>query len=118
MSNQQRFTLRIVKMMNEGENPQTVAAATFSNPGPGIDPIEGEVHQAEYDGDDLVMVVTVDPRDYIRQGIQFGVDPYELLNEFKGQLPSETLTELVEWLKTDNFTVAMINVSSSGLKVE
>ena len=109
-----QFRLTMIDLGLAGDNPIQLAQETFSDPGPGVDPIEANVVNAAFDGDDVIIDVILDPKDYIRQAIQFGEDPYEILSEFKGQLSSEEFKEIYQWLKTDEFNIAHIARDMSG----
>lgn len=76
----------------------------------GVDPISVEIHGVSVDGDDLVYDVTLDPREYFRQSVQYGEDQLDIMSGLQSSgLPKESLAELAEWVRTADLDVAYIS---------
>lgn len=84
---------------------------------PGVAGIELQVSRAVVEGDDVLIDVELDPRDYIRQSHALGCDDLQILQDLKDAgLPEQELSELLEWLRSDpDFWVAWIESSKGEL---
>lgn len=113
-----RLKLRLEDMMLPDSTPMEAARDTYDG-GMGIDGIiQGigfEIHSAEYDDYDLLVDMTVDLRDFVRQGVQYDEDLYDILGSIKPHVTAEQMAELVEWVKAEPLTRAVISSNPSGL---
>lgn len=87
---------------------------TFADPPPGIDPIEATIiSHGTPDEDGLVdAVVKMRARDFIKNSVQYGIDSYEILQAVRDSVGREAAAAAVEYLRTGDFTVAMLGQGS------
>ncbi len=103
-----------VDCIEEGQDPVGYAKSLF-DPVPGIDGVAATINSATMDGVDLIINVTLDVKDYLRQCVGYGMDMLFVLQDLKGQVTTEEMAELVTWLKSDpDLTVAMIGGDGDG----
>lgn len=96
--------------LEEGEPLHDV----FADPPPGIDPVEATVlSHGEPDEDGMIdAVVRMRLRDFIKNSVQYDMDPYEILQSVRDALGKEAAAAAVEYMKTGDFTVAVLGQDS------
>ncbi len=124
MSTKRRLTLRFhefAELVDDFDSPKAAIHDALNNQEPalGTTPANAKIIRVEEDGKDLVAIVDIDPKDWLRQAVELGEDLYPLLAELKPQLPREEMKELVEWLRTDpDFKVAIITAMGDKIDVD
>lgn len=97
-------------LVENPKNLQKEALEFFTEPPPGIDPIEVEIAKAHMMNDDIAAVhykTTVE--EYLRNMVQYGAtDPYELLNEIKPVIGAAAVKYVMSWLKSEELTIAKL----------
>jgi len=103
--------------------PLEQAAAHFtemfrSDPPPGITPVKAAVGNVVPSGEDDDMVtydIKMSLEDFIRNSIEYGIDPYEILKDVKQYAGSAAAKVAYEFMKNDNdFKVARIGKDEEG----
>lgn len=84
----------------------------------GLESAGATVLSAKTEGDDIIATVMIDPKCWIRQGIQLDEDVYTLLAELKPQLPPEEIADLVGWMKSENFGVTIVTSDEDGMTID
>lgn len=100
----------VILWMEEGQPLHN----TFTDPPPGIDPIEAVVvSHGEPDEDGIVHAVArMRLGDYIKNSVQYDEDPYDVLQSVKNSLGQQAAAAAVEYMRTGDFTVAQLGADS------
>ncbi len=118
-----RFTFPIEMMdpqaFDESVDPVKDCEDFFKDPPPGIDPIHDiKIVKIEPDGVpelDMVLVhVEMSAESFIRNCVQYGVDPYCILEKVKAACGADVAREAITFLEEADLTVAIIRKTVEG----